>query len=69
MIIFYSIFEKACGHLGSHDDEDVDTDGDDNGIDEEAEDVKHTVLPVSWISVAQDWHKWRSIEEGFVKRS
>ena len=51
------------------DDEDVDTDADDNGIDEEAEDVKHTVLPVSWISMAQDWHKWRSLEEGFVKRS
>ena len=51
------------------DDDDVDTDGDDNGINGEAEDVEHTIAPVSWISMAQDWHKGRSLQEGFCEKA
>ena len=50
-------------------DDDADADDEDSGTDQGTKDVKHAVAPVCWINVSQDWHKWKSLEEDFVRRS
>ena len=53
------------------DDDDMQADEEDAPVNgnSAAEGLHHTVASTSWLSLAQDWHKWRALEEEFVKRS
>ena len=51
------------------DDDGAEAHDEDDGTDQGLKEVEHATAPVCWISEAQNKQKWKSLEEGFVKRS